>query len=116
MGVFPKKDGHFPKNNGLFPKNVGDFSRNVREKISRARGLSRQNATRKSNSKKLKIQKKQETTVSIQKRIAVPFLLATSDSVPRRTSLSRDSRLSSFSRDSNVSSFSRDSSPTALAL
>jgi hypothetical protein len=37
---------------------VGDFSRSVREKISRARGFSRENATRKSNSKKLKIQKK----------------------------------------------------------
>ena len=54
--------------------------------------------------------RRQETTVSIQKRIAVPFLLSTSSSVPRRASLSRDSRFSSFSRDSSVSS------PTALAL
>ena len=50
--------GYFPENDGLFPKNVGDFSRSVREKISRARGFSRENATRKSNSKKLKIRKK----------------------------------------------------------
>ena len=57
VGVFPKNDGLFPKNDGLFSKNVGDFSRSVREKISRARGFSRQNATRKSNLKKSKIQK-----------------------------------------------------------
>ena len=58
VGAFSKNVGYFPENDGLFPKNVGDFSRSVREKISRARGFSRENATRKSNSKKLKIQKK----------------------------------------------------------
>ena len=52
VGVIPKNDGHFPKNDGLFPKNVGDFSRNVRKKIIRARGFSRQNATKKQSSEK----------------------------------------------------------------
>lgn len=58
VGAFSKNVGYFPENDGLFPKNVGDFSRSVRAKISRARGFSRENATRKSNSKKLKIRKK----------------------------------------------------------
>ena len=57
VGAFSKNDGLFPKNDGHFPQNVGDFSRNVREKISSVRGFSRENATRKSNSEKLKIQK-----------------------------------------------------------